>query len=63
MDGRDEHEADRNPDRLPAGARLLRAAPAETVPAAGEGAAADPWEIPADNPIDAAIPVPPGGRG
>lgn len=33
-------------------------APAETVPAAGEGAAADPWEIPADNPIDAAIPVP-----
>lgn len=33
-------------------------APAETVPAAGEGAAADPWEIPADNPIDAAIPSP-----
>lgn len=33
-------------------------APAETVPAAGEGAAADPWEIPTDNPIDAAIPVP-----
>lgn len=59
MDGRDEHEADRNPDRLPAGARPAARPPRlKPSPAAGEGAAADPWEIPADNPIDAAIPVP-----